>query len=227
MKRDKITEKSKVFYKLYVVNIVITVIFICMIAFACSAFSSKLILNNFIAFNKDMIAEKGNVLDDRVQHLDETVDLVIGDEATFKFIMTSETDYEKPTTLLRIIRHFQNICSNNSLIKGVCLVDLQRQIAITEKTKTTIAGEAYDRYQGQNSFVVTDGEDGKMLEFVKRFEPIRGEKVVYMILTVDQDAFTSNLLVGKESEMVKSCLMTKNGDLLTVDGTDEIGRAHV
>lgn len=220
MRKNKITEKSKVFYKLYVVNIVITVIFICMISLVCSTFSSKLILNNFIAFNKDMIAEKGNVLDDRVQHLDETVDLIIGDESTFKFIMTNEADYEKPTTLLRIIRHFQNICSNNSLIKGVCLVDLQRQIAITEKTKTTITEGAYDRLQGQNSFVVTTGEDGRMLEFVKRFEPIRGKKIVYMILTVDEDAFTSNLLVGRESEMIKSCLMTKQGDLLTVNGTE-------
>lgn len=77
MKKDKKIEKSKVFYKLYVVNIVITIVFICLISFLCSTFSSRLILNNFIAFNEDMIAEKVNVLDDRVKHLDETVDLII------------------------------------------------------------------------------------------------------------------------------------------------------
>ena len=82
MKKDKKIEKSKVFYKLYVVNIVITIVFICLISFLCSTFSSRLILNNFIAFNEDMIAEKVNVLDDRVKHLDETVDLIIGDEST-------------------------------------------------------------------------------------------------------------------------------------------------
>ena len=103
MKKDKKTEKSKVFYKLYVVNIVITIVFICLISFLCSTFSSRLILNNFIAFNEDMIAEKVNVLDDRVKHLDETVDLIIGDESTFKFLMTNEKDYEKPTAILKII----------------------------------------------------------------------------------------------------------------------------
>ena len=225
MKKDKKIEKSKVFYKLYVVNIVITIVFICLISFLCSTFSSRLILNNFIAFNEDMIAEKVNVLDDRVKHLDETVDLIIGDESTFKFLMTNEKDYEKPTAILKIIRRFRNICSSNSLVRGICLVDLQRQIVITENTKMTIEGNRYDRYQGQNSFVVTNDGEERKLEFVKRFEPIRGKKVVYMILTVDEEVFTSNLLVGKESEMLKSCLMTRQGDVLTADGLDECAPA--
>ena len=119
MKKDKKTEKSKVFYKLYVVNIVITIVFICLISFLCSTFSSRLILNNFIAFNEDMIAEKVNVLDDRVKHLDETVDLIIGDESTFKFLMTNEKDYEKPTAILKIIRRFRNICSSSDCARRI------------------------------------------------------------------------------------------------------------
>ena len=89
---NKITEKSKVFYKLYAVNIMITVVFICLISLVCSSFSSKLILNNFIAFNKDMIAEKGNVLDDRVRHLDEAVNQIVREEPVFRFIMTNGDD---------------------------------------------------------------------------------------------------------------------------------------
>ena len=170
MKKDKKIEKSKVFYKLYLVNIVITIVFICLISLLCSTFSSRLILNNFIAFNEDMIAEKVNVLDDRVKHLDETVDLIIGDESTFKFLMTNEKEYEKPTAILKIIRRFRNICSSNSLVRGICLVDLQRQIVITENTKMTVEGNRYDRYQGQNSFVVIDDGEERKLEFVKRFE---------------------------------------------------------
>lgn len=98
---NKITEKSKVFYKLYAVNIMITVVFICLISWVCSSFSSKLILNNFIAFNKDMIAEKGNVLDDRVRHLDEAVNQIVREEPVFRFIMTNGDEYEQPTTLVR------------------------------------------------------------------------------------------------------------------------------
>lgn len=73
--------------------------------------------------------------------------------------------------------------------------------------------------------MVTDDGEERKLEFVKRFEPIRGKKVVYMILTVDEEVFTSNLLVGKESEMLKSCLMTRQGDVLTADGLDECAPA--
>ena len=149
---NKITEKSKVFYKLYAVNIMITVVFICLISLVCSSFSSKLILNNFIAFNKDMIAEKGNVLDDRVRHLDEAVNQIVREEPVFRFIMTNGDEYEQPTTLVRIIRRFQETCLDNSLIKGVRLVDLQRRIEITETMKQNIVEEDYDRDLKQNSF---------------------------------------------------------------------------
>ena len=39
MKKKKMSPKSIIFYKLYLVNIVITVVFICMIAIICSAVS--------------------------------------------------------------------------------------------------------------------------------------------------------------------------------------------
>ena len=223
---NKITEKSKVFYKLYAVNIMITVVFICLISLVCSSFSSKLILNNFIAFNKDMIAEKGNVLDDRVRHLDEAVNQIVREEPVFRFIMTNGDEYEQPTTLVRIIRRFQETCLDNSLIKGVRLVDLQRRIEITETMKQNIVEEDYDRDLKQNSFLIRNyDEKERELQFVKRFEPVPGKKIVYLILTVDENAFTSDLVIGREDGLVKSCLMTKTGDLLLVDGMDPLDEA--
>lgn len=223
---NKITEKSKVFYKLYAVNIMITVVFICLISWVCSSFSSKLILNNFIAFNKDMIAEKGNVLDDRVRHLDEAVNQIVREEPVFRFIMTNGDEYEQPTTLVRIIRRFQETCLDNSLIKGVRLVDLQRRIEITETMKQNIVEEDYDRDLKQNSFLIRNyDEKERELQFVKRFEPVPGKKIVYLILTVDENAFISDLVIGREDGLVKSCLMTKTGDLLLVDGMDPLDEA--
>lgn len=223
MKKKKMSPKSIIFYKLYLVNIVITVVFICMIAIICSAFSSRLILNNMIVFNEDMIEEKSSALDERVRQLDEAVNVMIGDENVFKFLMTNEAYYERPTALLRIIRHFQNICSNNSLIEGICLIDAKRGIAVTEKTKMRLVdlGPLPD-YRKQNSFIINEDGDGTQLEFVKVFEPVRGEKDVYIILTINKDSFTNNLLIGSETEMVKSYLLTRDGDVLSVNGIDDI-----
>lgn len=223
MNRKKLSPKSMIFYKLYLVNIVITVVFICMIAIICSTFSSKLILNNMIAFNEDMIAEKSSALDERVKQLDETVNLMIGDENVFKFLMTNEIYYERPTALLKMIRHFQNICSNNSLVEGICLVDVKRGIAITEKTKIQLDDKnPMIGYRKQNSFIIDEEDGDKQLEFVKVFEPVRGEKDVYIILTLNEESFTNNLLIGSETEMVKSYLLTRDGDMLSVDGVGDI-----
>ena len=222
-RRNKTTEKSRVFYKMYLVNIIITMVFICLISMVCSTLSSRLILDNFIKYNEDMIAEKRNVMDERIRQLEETCNLITSEGAAFRFIMTNDPEYEKPTKLLQIIRYFQNICSENRLIEGICLVDFSRKIALDEKTKTPIEEqEEYQKYQGQNSFFLTEKDGSQCLEFVKRLEPIRGEKLVYIILAVNQDSFLSDLLVGGESSMVESCLFTKEGRSLSVNGSDNM-----
>lgn len=223
MNRRNISSNSTIFYKLYGVNLIITVVFVCLIAILCSVFSSKLILNNMITFHKGLIAEKRNTLDGRVNQLDETVNLMLGEENVFRLLTTDEDDYEKHTMFLRIIRHFQNICYNNSLVTGVSLVDVKRGIVITDKTKMSLeeAG-GYERYQRQSSFLVTEGEDGKQLEYVKRFEPVWGEKEIYIILTVDREAFMNNLLMGGGTEMMTGYLMTNGGDILSLDGADSL-----
>ncbi len=209
------TSKSTVFYKLYIVNIIIIVIFICMISIVCSVYSTRLILNSMVTFNESMLEEKRQSMDERVRQLDETVYLILGDRNVFNLIMTSEADYGRPMVLLNIIRHFQNICSNNSLVEGIQLVDLQRGIAITEKAKTTVQKDEFGiEFSEQSFFVLRETEGEKRLELIRRLEPIQGEKIVYIILTVDQAAFTSNLLIGNEIEMMRSYLMTEDGGIL-------------
>lgn len=216
----RLTSKSTVFYKLYTVNIIITAIFICMISIVCSIYSTRLILNSMVAFNESMLEEKRHAMDERVRQLDETVYLIVGDKNVFNLIMTSEADYGRPMVLLNIIRHFQNVCSNNSLVEGIQLVDIQRGISITEKAKTTIQKDAFDiEFSKKSIFVVREEEDGKHLELIQRLEPIQGQKMVYIILTVDQSAFTSNLVIGNETELVRSYLMTEEGGILI--GSDE------
>lgn len=224
-KRIKITEKSRVFYKIYLVNIMITMIFICLISMVCSTASSKLILNNFIAYNQNMMVEKENILDERIRQLDETCNLIVGEENVFRLIMTEEPEYEKPTRLLSIMRYFRNICSGNSLISGVGLIDCNREIMLTEKTKIGLEmGNAgnYETFENGNSFFLTEKDGEKCLEYVKRYEPIRGEKTVYVIIKINQDVFIDNLLTGGESTMMERYFLTRNGQVLSAKGAGDL-----
>lgn len=222
-KRIKITEKSRVFYKIYLVNIMITMVFICLISVVCSTASSRLILDNFIAYNQNMMVEKGNVLDERIRQLDETCNLVVGEENAFRLIMTNESEYENPTRLILIMRYFQNVCSGNSLIDGLGLIDCSRGIMLTDKTKFELEDAGpYESCENGNSFFLTERDGGKCLEYVKRYEPIRGEKTVYVIIRVNQEALFSNLLTGGEDAMIESYLLTRDGQTLSVGNSREL-----
>lgn len=216
MKGRTQTPKSTIFYQLYIVNIIITVVFICMIAAVCSIYSTRLILNNMTAFNESMLEEKRQAMDERVRQLNETVYLILGDRNVFNLIMTSEAYYGRPMPLLNIIHYFQNVCSNNSLITGIELLDLQRGISITEKSKTTIrSDELYEECSAHSFFMAQETGEEKLLKLVQRLEPIQGEKIVYIILTIDLNVFTDNLLMGYEAGMVRNCLMVEDGGIVT------------
>ncbi len=226
MRGQQKAAKSRVFYQLYIVNIVITVVFICMIAAVCSIFSTSLILKHMTEFNESMLEEKRQSLDERVRQLDETVYLILGDRNVFNLIMTSEAYNGRPMALLNIIRHFQNVCSSSSLIMGVELIDLQRGISVTEKAKTTIQADRLNvEFSSKSLFLIREQEGERHLELVQRLEPIQGEKTVYMILTVDLDAFTDNILMGNEAGMVRSCLMVEDGGIIIGGDSRQIGRA--
>lgn len=222
--RGKIAEsKSRVFYKLYIVNIIITVLFICMISMVCSIYSTKLILNSMVTFNENILEEKCQSMDERIRQLDETVYLILGDKNVFNLIMTSEADYGRPMVLLNIIRHFQNICYNNSLVEGIKLIDLQRKIAITEKSKMVIDNDEFNmEFPGASFFAQKEYDGEKKLEWIRRLEPIQGEKQIYIVLTIDDSAFINNLFVGNEIEMMRSCIMTEDDGILIGNGEDRL-----
>ncbi len=222
MARKKLTSKSVNFYKIYAVNIIITAIFICLISFISSTFSSRMILRNMKAFHEEMLSEKSGILDERIRQLEETVYTIAGEENVFKLLMADPSYYEKSTVTLKVIRYFQNVCSNNNLIEGVSLIDAQRGYIINEQTKLPLAEyEFYAQYESPQSLVVSDTAYGKKLEYVKLFEPIRGQRKVYLIFTLDEEAFVSNLLIENDPEMVKTYLLTGDDQILSANGQDE------
>ena len=118
------------------------------------------------------MVEKGNVLDERIRQLDETCNLVVGEENAFRLIMTNESEYENLTRLILIMRYFQNVCSGNSLIDGLGLIDCSRGIMLTDKTKFELEDAGpYESCENGNSFFLTERDGGKCLEYVKRYDP--------------------------------------------------------
>ena len=102
--------------------------------------------------------------------------------------------------------------------KGTRLCDM-----LTDKTKFELEDAGpYESCENGNSFFLTERDGGKYLEYVKRYEPIRGEKMVYVIIRVNQEALFSNLLTGGEDAMIESYLLTRDGQTLSVGNSREL-----
>lgn len=213
MNRKNPSSKSSIFYKFYRINLLITAIFVCLISILCSVVSSRFLLNNIIEFNEDMMTEKINTMEERVQQIKSTANLIAEEEDVFRLMMTDEPDAEKPLILMRIIRYFQNICSNNSMISGVCLVDTGRKLAITEKTKLPLEGaDAYVQNETQCFFLDKNDEGQEELKYMMKLKPVQGGKTNFIILTIEQGAFTNNLL--QQSPLLNTYLVTADGKIL-------------
>lgn len=221
----KLFDKSFVFYKIFLVNIGLAIFFICMIAMICSAFSFQMILRNLTEFNQERIEEKCRILDECVEELNEIISLMVEDENVFRFLMFSEPYYARPTAQLDMIHHFQNVCSNNSLVEAVAMVDARRKIAITQETKTETSDEWLQGLQDKNnSFLFQETEGEEKLEFVRHFEPIAGERDIYIILTIDQTKLLDSLVEEDfylKKGGIQFYLLTEDGVFLEGNGQAE------
>ena len=218
--------KSFVFYKIYLINIGLTIIFICIISVICSMFGFQMILHNLVDFNSEWIEEKCTNLDEGVEELNEVIGMLVEDENVFRFLMSSEAYYARATAQLDIIRHFRNVCSNTSLLDAASIVDAQRKIVITQETKMEASDELLRKLQGRNSsFVFQEADGGGELEFVRHFEPIAGERDIYIVLTINQDKFLDNLAGGTlhlKKGGIQFYLLTDDGAILGGEGQAEL-----
>lgn len=215
MGKKLLTEKSVVFYKIYGVNVAITVVFIVLLSLICGAAGSRMILGNMMRFNQEKMMEKGSILDERLKQLEESVNVIIGNEAVFKFLMAEDPEKISPMELLKIIRSFQNMCSNSSLLDGISLIDKKSGMILTEKTRLNLQeGWDFNGERKQDHFAVRKNGGKTSLFFLKYFEPILGKKQVYLVITVNQAELTKGLMTGAGVDGMACFLLTEQGEFL-------------
>lgn len=227
MNRKILSSKSTIFYKFYWVNLLITAVFVGLVSVICGLVSVRFLLKNIVSFNEDMMTEKANTMDERIQQIQNTVNLIAEEENVFRLMMSDEQDCEKPMELLHTIQYFQSICSNNSMISGVCLVDTGRELAITERTKLPLQDvRDYSERENQSFFLEEcegEEEEGKKqweLKYLTRFQPVQSEKTNFIILTIDKNIFTNDLL--NESSLLNTYLVTADEKTLKAEDTIEM-----
>lgn len=212
------------------INIIAMVVFITLIALISSTYSSKFILQNITAFNQEMINEKSNILDDNIQQLEETINMAIEGEEVIQFILANESYQINPIKFLSIIKYLQNICSNNSIVKGICLIDMKNGIVLTDQTKLPLEEipgykeqiERYEENNAQNSFIISKHEDEKNIEYIKAFEPIKGEKKIYIIIKVNIESFVKNIMTQRNTRGVQDYIIINDSEVIYSNSSNKI-----
>ncbi|MCD7964352.1 MAG: AraC family transcriptional regulator [Clostridiaceae bacterium] len=215
----KLRPKSKTFYKMYIINIALMICFISVLSVTCTKYSSKFILNNITDFNQKIIDGRRDILDDKIRQLNEVADAAVADDNVIRLILADSNQYYSSLKMMNIIGSLKEICSNYSIVDEISIVDYDRGIVITNRTKFPLS-----ELESQN-FINTDPlffleEDGEIkVRYIKKLNPVQNNKKISIILTVNQAALKDNLFL-QNNESFKEYLLAKDGMALSNDGLE-------
>lgn len=209
--------RSKMFYKVYFLNISLMICFIVMLSIICISYSKKFILNNITEFNQKIIDEKGGVLSDEIRHLDETIDMVTAGDQVFDLIMSDYNQYYSPVKILDIIYFLKNICSNYSMVDEISLIDYERGIVITSTTKMSLSEINYQEILSNEHLTFSEEAGRTVIRYTKNLNPVQSTKTVSIVLTLNRKVFEENLLMKNNGEF-QVLLMKEDGNGLSEDG---------
>lgn len=213
----KLRAKSKTFYKMYIINIVLMVCFISMLAFTSTKYSSKFILNNITEFNQKIIDGRREVLDDKLRQLDEVADAVVANDDVVRLILAEPDQYYSSVKIVSIIETLKGICSNYSLVDGISLVDYDRGIVITNQTKFSISEMEPQNFMISEPLFFLEENGVAKIRYIKKLSPVRSDKKVDIILNVSREAFKENLFI-QNNESFQEYLLAEDGTALSDDG---------
>lgn len=212
----KLFPKSKTFYKVYIINIGIMICFVCVFSFICTRFSTDFIIKNTTEFNLVIADDKREVLDGKIQQMEEIAGMVAAGNDAFHFIISRDDSYATPIKMRDIINYLQNICSSYSLVEEISLIDYERGIVLTDKTKMSLDEINYQEILELEalSFSEVDGE--VKIRYIKNLKPVYGYKPVSIVLTLSTKAFGENLFL-KNNEDFQEYIVTPEGVGLAAD----------
>lgn len=212
MKKTPFMNKGRNFYKIFFISISITVIFIIITATISSTLGTRFITKKMIEHSHENISKKSFILEQRVENIEDSINLILEDEDVFKLIMTDQEYYERPIAVLRIIKKLKNICDNSRFIYGIRLYDIERNICITDKTKESIDGDIIS----DDGFRICRFEELEKLIYTRNICPVNKKNHVVINCVIDINELLENI----DDELEENTyIITKYNDIFNLAGS--------
>ena len=100
---------SRVFYKMYLTNTVLMVVFVGILALISSHFSSKFVLDKITDFNRQTIEDRGEVLEDKLRQMNDLSDAAVASDEVIRLMLTEKDQYISPLVMQEIIQDLKII----------------------------------------------------------------------------------------------------------------------
>lgn len=186
---------SRVFYKMYLTNTVLMVIFVSILALVSSRFSSSFVLDKIMDFNRKTIEDRGEVLEDKLRQLNDLSDAAVAGDEVIRLMLTEKEQYISPLAIQEIIQNLKIIRNNYTLVDEVSLVDYEREIVINSQTKVPLGETRYRAAITWDplSFQADSGESSIL--YTKNWKPVQRAADFSIVLEINQDAFQENLFI--------------------------------
>lgn len=195
MKNNRIIPKSKLFRKVFLWNVSITVIFIIIMASVSIRFSSRFILNNTMKFNQESLVQRTSIFDDRIRQLEDIVNVVVEQKEVLNYIFKNQNMSAQPMELRGIVLSLQNICQNNSILSDISLVNFEKGIVMDSNAMRNIEETDFSEdVLKKDGLHLNQSDSSFEIWYTKKFSPLSRQGEIYLVLTLKNSAFFEDLL---------------------------------
>ena len=210
---------SRVFYKMYLTNTVLMVVFVGILALISSHFSSKFVLDKITDFNRQTIEDRGEVLEDKLRQMNDLSDAAVASDEVIRLMLTEKDQYISPLVMQEIIQDLKIIRDNYTLVDEISLVDYEREMVINSQSKLSLRETIYrDAIDWEPLSFHSDSGRVSIL-YTKNWRPVQREADFSIVLEINQEAFQENLFIPFED--LREYVVTGDGAILSEAGLVE------
>lgn len=210
---------SRVFYKMYLTNTILMIVFVSVLALISSSFSSRFVMEKIKEFNRQTIEDRGEVLEDKIRQMNDLSDIAVSNDRVIRLLMAEEGQYISPLEMQKIIEDLKVLCDNYSLVDEISLVDYSRKIVLNSRNKTSLKETDYQEALNWEPLSFKEDTGKVTLQFTKNWRPVQREQKFSIILNIDQEAFGENLFIPFED--LQEYVVTNEGVILSASGLAE------
>ncbi len=218
--------KSKVFYKIYMVNVIISCFFILFFALVSTLVSRNFIVDNTTTYNLADINKIASSLDVVIQNMSEDIDRLISHDEISGLILSGDEEYERPLELVNSISLIHDIVNNSSYIDEIYISDYKRDIQLTSLNKSDVqrTAPAVDFLSTDTPHLSYDAIEQRYF-YTKYFYSIFDTKHSSITIAIDEDVFEKLIVV--EQSWDKDYFLIIDEDILPLGQTSLIANDNL